>query len=63
MSQINIAEAVANHAVFREKRVTPAGATQMYRFLAANEESLPQRTTARERRARRLVAASISRMS
>ena len=37
MSQINIAEAVANHAVFREKRLTPAGATQMYRFLAANE--------------------------
>jgi len=40
MSQINIAEAVANHAVFREKRLTPAGATQMYRFLSANEESL-----------------------
>jgi hypothetical protein len=40
MSQINIAEAVANHAVFREKRLTPAGATQMYRFLATNEESL-----------------------
>jgi hypothetical protein len=40
MSQINIAEAVANHAVFREKRLTPAGATQMYSFLAANEESL-----------------------
>ena len=40
MSQINIAEAVANHTVFREKRLTPVGATQMYRFLAANEESL-----------------------
>jgi hypothetical protein len=40
MSQINIAEAVANHAVFREKRLTPPGATQMYQFLAANEGSL-----------------------
>ncbi|HVI77971.1 MAG TPA: beta-galactosidase trimerization domain-containing protein, partial [Candidatus Acidoferrum sp.] len=40
MSQINIAEAVANHTIFREKRLTPAGATQMYRFLATNEESL-----------------------
>ena len=40
MSQINIAEAVANHAVFREKRLTPPGATQMYRFLAANDGSL-----------------------
>jgi hypothetical protein len=36
MSQINIAEAVANHAIFREKRQTPPGATEMYRFLAAN---------------------------
>jgi hypothetical protein len=40
MSQINIAEAVANHTVFREKRLTPAGATQVYRFLAANEGNL-----------------------
>lgn len=40
MSQINIAEAVANHTIFREKRLTPAGATQMYRYLAANEENL-----------------------
>ena len=40
MAQINIAEAVANHTVFREKRLTPAGATQMYQFLAANEGSL-----------------------
>jgi hypothetical protein len=36
MAQINIAEAVANHAIFREKRETPPGATEMYRFLAAN---------------------------
>jgi hypothetical protein len=42
MSQINIAEAVANHTVFREKRLTPAGATQMYRFLAANEGECTQ---------------------
>ncbi|HYK87317.1 MAG TPA: alpha-amylase family protein [Acidobacteriota bacterium] len=40
MSQINIAEAVANHCVFREKRETPPGATQIYRFLAANEDKL-----------------------
>jgi len=40
MAQINIAEAVANHAVFREKRQTPAGATAMYRFLADNEHDL-----------------------
>ena len=37
MAQINIAEAVANHAVFREKRLTPPGATTIYTFLAANE--------------------------
>jgi hypothetical protein len=36
MSQINIAEAVANHAIFREKRETPPGATEIYGFLAAN---------------------------
>lgn len=36
MSQINIAEAVANHAIFREKRETPPGATEIYHFLAAN---------------------------
>lgn len=40
MAQINIAEAVANHAIFREKRQTPPGATDMYRFLAANEKYL-----------------------
>jgi hypothetical protein len=40
MSQINIAEAVANHAIFREKRQTPPGATEMYRFLSANEKYL-----------------------
>jgi len=40
MAQINIAEAVANHCVFREKRETPPGATEIYRFLAANEERL-----------------------
>ncbi len=40
MAQINIAEAVANHCVFREKRETPPGATGIYRFLAANEEKL-----------------------
>ena len=33
MSQINIAEAVANHCIFREKRETPPGATEMYSFL------------------------------
>lgn len=36
MSQINIAEAVANHCIFREKRETPPGATEMYSFLAKN---------------------------
>jgi hypothetical protein len=40
MAQINIAEAVANHAIFREKRLTPQGATDMYAFLAANEPKL-----------------------
>ncbi len=40
MAQINIAEAIANHAVFREKRQTPPGATDMYRFLSANEKYL-----------------------
>lgn len=40
MSQINIAEAVANHAVFREKRLTPPGATAIHTFLAANENYL-----------------------
>jgi hypothetical protein len=40
MSQINIAEAVANHAIFREKRETPTGATMMYKFLAENRPSL-----------------------
>jgi hypothetical protein len=40
MAQINIAEAVANHAVFREKRETPAGATRIYQFLAAQEKEL-----------------------
>ncbi len=40
MAQLNIAEAAANHAIFREKRQTPPGATEIYRFLAANEPSL-----------------------
>ena len=40
MAQINIAEAAANHTVFREKRETPAGATRMYQFLATNEPRL-----------------------
>jgi hypothetical protein len=40
MAQINIAEAVANHTIFREKRETPPGATAMYNFLAANESYL-----------------------
>jgi len=40
MAQINIAEAVANHTIFREKRLTQQGATDMYTFLAANEENL-----------------------
>jgi hypothetical protein len=40
MAQINIAEAVANHAVFREKRETPPGATAIYGFLAENEAKL-----------------------
>lgn len=40
MAQINIAEAVANHAIFREKRQTPPGATDFYRFLADNEKYL-----------------------
>lgn len=40
MAQINIAEAVANHAIFREKRQTPSGATDMYRFLSENEKYL-----------------------
>jgi hypothetical protein len=40
MAQINIAEAVANHAIFREKRQTPPGATQMYTFLASQRHKL-----------------------
>ncbi len=40
MAQINIAEAVANHAIFREKRETPPGATAMYDFLAKNRQNL-----------------------
>lgn len=40
MSQINIAEAVANHAIFREKRETPPGATSFYNFLSNNEKFL-----------------------
>ncbi len=40
MAQINIAEAVANHCIFREKRETPQGATDMYSFLAANRADL-----------------------
>ena len=38
MAQINIAEAVANHAIFREKRETPPGATEMYNFLATHRD-------------------------
>ncbi|HOT95519.1 MAG TPA: beta-galactosidase trimerization domain-containing protein [bacterium] len=40
MAQINIAEAVANHCIFREKRLTPEGATRTYAFLADNEPLL-----------------------
>lgn len=40
MAQINIAEAVANHCIFREKRETPSGATEMYSFLAKNRPDL-----------------------
>ncbi|MBN2413263.1 beta-galactosidase [candidate division KSB1 bacterium] len=40
MSQINIAEAIANHTIFREKRETPPGATAVYQFLAENEAHL-----------------------
>jgi hypothetical protein len=40
MAQINIAEAAANHCIFREKRLTPEGATQMYDFMARNESFL-----------------------
>ncbi|RQW03521.1 MAG: hypothetical protein EH225_07030, partial [Calditrichaeota bacterium] len=40
MAQINIAEAEANHTIFREKRQTPPGATMFYKFLSANENYL-----------------------
>jgi hypothetical protein len=40
MAQINIAEAVANHCIFREKRETPQGATDIYKFLADNRKYL-----------------------
>ena len=40
MSQINIAEAAANHCIFREKRETPKGATEIYKFLAGNRQYL-----------------------
>ncbi|MCK5087417.1 MAG: beta-galactosidase trimerization domain-containing protein, partial [Melioribacteraceae bacterium] len=40
MSQIKIAEAVANQCIFREKRETPQGATDMYSFLAKNRPDL-----------------------
>lgn len=40
MAQINIAEAAANHTVFREKRETPPGATAIYNFLAGSEPKL-----------------------
>ncbi|MCF7830207.1 MAG: beta-galactosidase [Candidatus Marinimicrobia bacterium] len=40
MAQINIAEAEANHTIFREKRQTPPGATRFYQFLSANEKDL-----------------------
>jgi hypothetical protein len=39
MAQMNIAEAVANHAIFREKRQTPQGATDIYKFMAANRSN------------------------
>ena len=42
MAQINIAEAVANHTIFREKRETPPGATKIYQFLAEQEKQLLQ---------------------
>jgi len=40
MAQINIAEAVANHCIFREKRETPQGAADIYKFLAENRQYL-----------------------
>ena len=40
MAQINIAEAIANHCIFREKRETPQGATDIYKFLADNRQYL-----------------------
>jgi hypothetical protein len=40
MAQINIAEAVANHAIFREKRKTPQGATDIYNFLSTVRDKL-----------------------
>jgi hypothetical protein len=40
MAQINIAESVANQAIFREKRETPQEATEIYNFLYQNEQSL-----------------------
>ena len=40
MAQINIAEAVASQTIFREKRETPEWASEIYQFLAANEQSL-----------------------
>jgi hypothetical protein len=40
MAQINIAESVANQAIFREKRETPPEATAIYNFLHQNETAL-----------------------
>ena len=40
MAQMNIAEAEANHTIFREKRQTPPGATQIYSFLASQRPNL-----------------------
>jgi hypothetical protein len=40
MALINIAESVANQAIFREKRETPPWATDIYNFMADNERSL-----------------------
>jgi len=40
MAQINIAESVANQAIFREKRETPPEATAIYNFLHQNESAL-----------------------
>ncbi len=40
MALINIAESMANQAIFREKRLTPEWATAIYNFMAENHRSL-----------------------